>query len=229
MKNIFSFDDIDFDCCLIGEENMVLETGKDKIKKICDVLRKETLEPALQEAETIIQEARARADQILEDARRHASDILSKTEKEITKKQEIFQASLTHGARQTIDSLKQEIEQQLFHPALYSLIVNSTSSPEILSNLIKAIIKSIEVEGIKTDISAVIPSTVEARKVNELLGKEVLGKLREKSVLLGPMKGGVEIKLHKENISIDLTDQALIELLKRFIRKDFHQFFFTTK
>lgn len=208
---------------------MVLETGKDKIKKICEVLRKETLEPALQEAESIIQEARARADQILEDARKAASDILSKTEKEITKKQEIFQASLAHGARQTIDFLKQEIEQRLFHPGLYSLIVKSTSSPEILSNLIRVIIKSIEVEGIKTDISAVIPSTIEARKVNELLGKEVLEKLREKSVLLGPMKGGIEIKLHKENISIDLTDEALIELLKKFIRKDFHQFFFTTK
>lgn len=208
---------------------MALETGKDKIKKICDVLRKDTLEPALQEAEAIIEDARTRADQILEEARKSASDMHAKTEKEIVKKQEIFQASLSHGARQTIDWLKQEIEQQLFYPGLYSLIVKSTSSPEILASLIKAIIKSIEAEGIKTDISAVIPSTVEARKVNELLGKEVLEKLREKSVLLGSMKGGIEVKLHKENISIDITDNALIELLKRFIRKDYHQFFFTTK
>lgn len=208
---------------------MVLEKGKDKIKKICDILRTETLEPALQEAETIIKEAQARAEHILDDARKRSFDLLAKTEKEIAKKKEIFEATLHHGAKQTIDWLKQEIEKQLFYPSLHNLIVKSTSSPEILVQLIQAIIRSIEVEGMKTDLSVLIPSTVEVRKVNELLGKEVLDKLREKSVLLGPMKGGIEVKLHQENISIDITDNTLIELLKKFIRKDFYQFFFKEK
>ena len=34
-----------------------LETGKDKIQKICDALRKETLEPAKQEAREIVEKA----------------------------------------------------------------------------------------------------------------------------------------------------------------------------
>ena len=42
-----------------------IDAGKDKVKKICDVLRKETLEPARKEAEEIIQQAEAKAAEIL--------------------------------------------------------------------------------------------------------------------------------------------------------------------
>ena len=40
------------------------ETGKDKVKKICDVLKKETLEPAKEEAERIIAAAKLRGKRI---------------------------------------------------------------------------------------------------------------------------------------------------------------------
>jgi len=95
-----------------------------------------------------------------------------------------------------------------------------------LADLVKALIKAVEDEGLATDLSAVIPSSTSAESINELLGKELVNQLKEKSVLIGPMKGGVELKLHKEKITIDMTDTALLELLLDYVRKDFHKYFF---
>ena len=47
-----------------------LETGKNKIQKICDVLRNETLDPAKQEAREIIENAHIQAAKIIEDAKK---------------------------------------------------------------------------------------------------------------------------------------------------------------
>lgn len=51
-----------------------LETGKDKIQKICDALKKETLEPAKQEAREVIENARLQAAEIVTAAKKEAEE-----------------------------------------------------------------------------------------------------------------------------------------------------------
>ncbi|NGX39310.1 MAG: V-type proton ATPase subunit E [Chlamydiae bacterium] len=203
-----------------------VETGKDKVKKICEVLRKETLEPAMTEAQEILDNAKVKAEQIIEEARSKAAKIKADAEKETEKKQKIFQSSLSQGGRQSLEWLKQEIEQRLLNQNLAKLIDKASSTPEVLAKMIEAVIGAIKAEGLEADLSAIIPASVEARAVNELLGKELLDSLKEKSVLIGTMKGGIEMKLHKENITIDISDTALLDLMTRYVRKDFHKFFF---
>jgi len=62
-----------------------VETGKDKVKKICEVLRKETLEPALQEAEGIVGEANGKAEAILEQAKAKAQMMIQEAERTLKK------------------------------------------------------------------------------------------------------------------------------------------------
>ena len=45
-----------------------LEKGRDKIQKICDKLRHETLEPAIEESQQLLVEARKKAESIVADA-----------------------------------------------------------------------------------------------------------------------------------------------------------------
>lgn len=210
-------------------DQQVVETSKEKIKKICDTLRKETLDPALDEAKQILLDASHKAELIIEETKAKAAKMVHDAEKEIEKRQAIFKASLNQAARQSIEWLKQEIEERFLHENLAKVIAMSTSGTEIIARMVGAIIRAIENEGLETDLSAIIPASVDARAVNELLGKEILEKLREKSVLVGPKKGGIEVKLYKENITIDISDTALLELMTRFVRKDFHQFFFLAK
>ncbi len=46
------------------------DTGKDKVKKICEVLRKETIEPAIDEARGILEEAHSKGEAIIRDAKK---------------------------------------------------------------------------------------------------------------------------------------------------------------
>ncbi|MBS0647669.1 MAG: V-type ATP synthase subunit E [Verrucomicrobia bacterium] len=203
-----------------------LETGKDKVKKICDVLKRETLEPAKQEAEGIVASAREQADEILADAHREAKKMVENAHLEIEKQKTIFQASLTQACRQTLEVLKEKIEHQLFNPELSKLVARPMQDPKLIAQLIHAIIHALDKEGTEADLSVVISSAISARAVNELLASDVIQRLKEKGVLVSSIGGGIEVKLLKDNITIDLSDETVKELVAAYIRKDFREFIF---
>lgn len=121
-----------------------LETGKDKVKKICDVLKRETLEPAKLEAETIVMSARHEADEILADAHQAAKKMIEDALIENEKQKAIFQTSLTQACRQTLDALKEKIEQKLFNPELSRLVTKPLQDPKIIAELINVVVRAIE-------------------------------------------------------------------------------------
>ena len=100
-----------------------LETGKDKIQKICDSLRKETLEPAKQEAREIVENSHMQASEIVAEAKAKAIAMTEEAEKEMEEKKRVFHASLNLACRQGIEQLKQKIEKDLFNQELTALIV----------------------------------------------------------------------------------------------------------
>lgn len=202
------------------------ESGKDKVKKICDILRRETLEPAEIEAEQIIRSARELAEQIVAAANQEVEKIHLEARQEIERQRNVFQSSLSQACKQAVEALKQSIEEKLFNLELGRLMAKHTQDPKVLSQLITAVVKGIEKEGIEAALSVYIPAAVPARAVNMLLAHEILEKLKEKSVLVGPLSGGIEVKLLKENITIDISDAALRELVANYIRKDFRELIF---
>ena len=203
-----------------------LETGKDKVKKICDVLKRETLEPAKHEADEIVASARRTADEILADAHKEAKRMVEDAFVEIEKQKSIFQASLGQACRQTLDALKEKIEQKLFNPELSKLIAKPMQDPKLMAQLINAIIHALEKEGTKSDLSVVVSSAISAKAINELLASEVIQRLKEKGVLMSSLGGGIEVKLVNNNMTIDLSDEAVKELVATYIRKDFREYLF---
>jgi V/A-type H+/Na+-transporting ATPase subunit E len=202
------------------------ESGKDKVKKICDILRRETLEPAEVEAEQIIHSAKEHAEQIVAAAQNEAEKLQQEARQEIERQKNVFQSSLSQACKQAMEALKQGIEERLFNQELSRLIAKYTQDPKVLAQLVTAVVKGIEKDGIEAVLSVYIPAAVPARSVNMLLMHEVLERLKEKSVLVGPLTGGIEVKLHNENITIDISDVALKELVANYIRKDFRELIF---
>jgi V/A-type H+/Na+-transporting ATPase subunit E len=202
------------------------EPGKDKVKKICDILRRETLEPAEIEAEQIVSSAKEHAEQIIAAAQSEIERLHEDARQEIERQKNVFQSSLSQACKQALEVLKQNIEEKLFNRELSSLMTKHTQDPKVLAQLVTAVIKGIEKEGIEAALSVYIPAAVPARAVNMLLAHEILEKLKEKSVLIGPLTGGIEVKLHKENITVDISDAALKELVANYIRKDFRELVF---
>lgn len=202
------------------------ESGKEKVKKICDILRKETLEPALQERDEIIQRAHLEAEKILQDARERAKDFLIEAGAEVERGKAIYQASLNQASKQAVQLLRQIIEEKLFNHELSQLFLKPLQNPQVIADLITVVVKAIEKEGKEVDLSVFIPGTIPAHEINVLLSKEILAKLKEKSVLVSTIGGGIEVKLRNENITLDLSNTALNELIGNYIRKDFRETFF---
>lgn len=209
------------------ETDTGIEIGKDKVKKICDVLRRETLEPALKEGEQIVAESRRQAEEMIEDARKAIVQMRYEAEQEIERQRNVFQSSLYQACKQALEALKQSIEDKLFNQELSRLLLKHMQDPTVISQLLTAVVNAIEKEGIGADLSAYVAAAVPARAINALLMQEILNKLKEKSVLVGPFAGGIEVKLHHENITLDISDAALIELVANYIRKDFRELLFS--
>ncbi len=203
-----------------------LEKGKDKVREICDALRRETMEPAQEEAKQIIADAKAERDRIVQHAEREAEGVLEAARVQIEKERQVFKSSMEQASKQALEALRQSVEHELFHPAVVEAVDKRMADPEIIAKLIQAIVKSVEKEGLNTDISALIPKTVSAEKVNAALAKDVLDRLKEGAVKVGDFSGGTQVKLIDKKMTIDISSKALVDLLVRYIRDDFRQLFF---
>lgn len=206
-----------------------LEKGQEKIQKICDELRKDTLEPAKKDAEKIVEAAHARAQEIIRSAEKEAEKLIQDANRKIEQEKNVFHASLSQGVKQSLESLRQDIEKHLFNDQLASLVKEGTANPQLIAKVIEAVVKAVEKEGISTDLSAIISKNVSERDVNQYLVESVLKKLREKSVQIGHFDGGAQVRLHDKRITIDMTDSALKELLSRYVRKDFRKLIFASE
>lgn len=203
-----------------------LESGKDKIQKICDVLRHETLEPAKQEAKEIVENARLQAQEIMKDAQAKADSLITNAKIEIEEKKKVFEATLQLTCRQTIELLKQKIEEKLFNQNLSDLILKETADPKLISHIIDSFMKGMQERGLEEEFVAVIPKNVSARMINSMIATNVLQSLQKQSVVLGDFAGGVQIQMKGRNITVDISDAALRDVLARFIRQDFRQMLF---
>ena len=203
-----------------------LDKGQDKVKKIADRIREEVLEPSRKESEEIIKNAKQKADEIIENAEKKAQELLENAKQAIQHERNVFYSSLSQSSKQTIESLKQSIEKKLFNDQLESLVKAHTSDPQVLAKLIKTIIDAIEKEGLSTEISAVIPKGVSVKEVNQLLGQEIINKLQGGSVEVGEFAGGAKVKLMDKQLTLDISDQTLVEYLRNYVRKDFRKLIF---
>jgi len=203
-----------------------LEKGQDKIQKIADQLRRETLEPAQVEAQTLIEQAKLEAEKIIQEARKEGEKILHHARLSLEQEKNVFNSSLEQASKQSIETLKQVIENDLFNPELELLLKKALSNAETLSSLIQVIIGAIEKDGLSADLEVVVSQSASVDDVNRLLGEKILQKIKSQSVSLGNFEGGVKIKVKDQNLPLDISDQTLNELLARYVRKDFRKLFF---
>jgi len=204
-----------------------LEKGQDKIKKICEVLREETLEPAHKEAQQILKEAQNQAERILEEARQEAERLHKEAKASIDQEKNVFEASLLQATKQSLEALRQSIEGQFFNQRLSSLIDKHGAEPHLIANLMNAIVDALKKEGITANLTGIVPKTIEPRTVNELLLQDVLTSLNGRSVTLGNFGAGVQVKVADKKMTIDISDSALRELLAAYVvRKDFRKLIF---
>ncbi len=202
-----------------------LEEGQKKIQQLCELLKKDAVEPAKKEAESIIEEARNQAQQMIYDAEQHIHKIREDARKAIEQERNVFQSFMAQAAKQTLESLRQEIEKKFFKSELHHQVSQQTSDPKVIAKLVDVVVAAIEKEGISADLSAIVSKSVSVKEVNTYLVESMVAKLREKSVVLGNFDGGIQVKLHDKQMVLDVSDDALVDLLNNY-RKGFRELLF---
>ncbi|HSX14135.1 MAG TPA: hypothetical protein VLE96_06935 [Chlamydiales bacterium] len=205
-----------------------LETGKEKIQRICDAIRTETLEPAKQEAGELIENAHLQAEEILKKAEKKAEDLIKNAKEQIAEKEKVFQSSLQLASRQGVEVLKQKIETKLFDQTLSELVTKEMSESKFIAHIIESFMKAMVEKGIDEDFVAVIPKDVPPRTINSLLTKEILEKLQGKSVIVGDFDGGAKIQMKGKHLTIDISDSTVKELIARYIHRDFREMIYNS-
>lgn len=206
-----------------------LEKGQDKIQKICDSLRKETLEPAKKEADRIIQEAEEHAKEIISEAKKEANALHELTRVELEKERNVFVSSLSQSAEQCMEALRQSIEDKLFSENLDILLSGELSQPDVIAKVVSAVIEAVKKEGIAADLNVILPQKVPAKEVSERLGANIMKMLEKGPISVGDFTGGAKIQLLDKKMTIDISEQAIKEIIASYVRKDFRDLIFKTK
>lgn len=207
----------------------ILDSGKDKVKKICDTLKKQTLDPARQEAKGIVDQAIKDAEKIVKRAKEEAKDIYEENKKKILQEKRAFHSSLNLASLQTIEVLRQEIEENLFNKHIAALFTQATLKEDVVAEFINTIIAALQKEGIDAPLEAWIPRSLSKAQVAEKLSQQVMEKLKDTDLVLSDVTGGAKIKVIDRHLVLEMTDQSLKALFIKFIRDDFRELLFETK
>jgi V/A-type H+/Na+-transporting ATPase subunit E len=197
-------------------KDMPLETADNKVKEICAILRKETLEPAKAEAKKIIEVAQKEADELIHRAKDDVLKIREENRKELAKELKVHEGSIQLSIRQGISSLRQNIEK-IFSRDLGSEIEKVMGKEDAVANAISVIFGLLEKDGLAVNLGLMIPKHVNLDAICHKLVGDFSERVRKGAIQIEDIKGGAEVKLNDKKMSIDLTDNAVKELLASFV------------
>lgn len=203
-----------------------LDTGHEKVQKICDLLTKQTIDPAKQQAHEIVENAHLEAKKMIEKANQEKERIICEGKKQAEDNKKVVEASLNLACKQVIDALKQEIESKIFDENLQELVKETIKQPELIQEMILSFVHMIKEQGLDADLDIVVPKAFPLKPFNQMIAKQGFEMLQEKSIRIGDFEGGIQIKLKEQKITIDISDAALKEMLARYTREDFRNMIF---
>lgn len=192
-----------------------------KIKEICDALRKKTIEPAKQEALQIVENAKIEKEAILQEANKEKEKILEKAKKDIEDQKNKYLTAIKIAGSKVLEEIKKKIEN-IFNDNVKKEIEKASIDPKVIANFINVVVEAIRKEGIESDLSIYIPKNVDIREVS----KYILADILKGDILKGEFVGGAKIKINEKGMTVDVSQDALSELLSSYIRKDFRDFLF---
>ncbi|MCH9613460.1 MAG: V-type proton ATPase subunit E [Chlamydiia bacterium] len=196
-----------------------IDSGKDKVKKICDVLKRETLEPAKRDALELIRDAEEKAEVLLAKAKEAADEEIRKAREQIAQEKRVFESSLSLSAKQALNALKAEIATKLMSQEVGELI--NVQTPEMSAKLLDVILQAIEKDGLDANLEIALARNIDKDELVKHLGASSAKFLEKNELVVGNFVGGVSVRLKDAKITIDLTEQTLKELLINYTREDF--------
>jgi len=201
-----------------------LDTGSDKIKKICDAIRHETLEPAKQQARLIVEQAIDQAALIIQEARAQADAVMENARKSHEKEKHIFESSMVHSAKLFKEKFCSDIETHFLSSSINKVSSHLFHQSDMCAQVVSALISGFKNKSLNGDLVVILSSELNKQDFINHLTSDV--KKQISSVENGTFSQGVILKVEGENLRIDFNTQGLNEALMDSVRPDFRKYFY---
>ena len=203
-----------------------LEKADIRIQEICDKIRTETLDPAKDTATAIIEKAEKEAESIIANAKRKAEEIQQELRASLEEDRTVFQSTLQQSCKQTLELLKLKVEDQFFNPQLADWVEKNLGDVKAHARLVDVLVEAIQKEGIHADLIALVADRFSIEALNAHISNEVLQSLQKQTAALTNIAAGVQVKLIDKKMVLDISSNALEDIVASLIRKDFREIFF---
>ena len=199
-----------------------------KLDQLCRKLKDKTLEPALGEAQKIKDEAQLFAKSLIDQAHKERSQIIESAQAELDRQKKAFESALETAKGQVVSALQQEIETAVFNPEIKTLVVQELKDEKLLKKIIDALIVSSKESSEKGELlrDLMLSQGLSEETVAKVVSKKVLETLKGKVIQLPSIQGGAKLSIEEKNLTLDLSDEAIEELLFSYMRKEFRDLVF---
>lgn len=202
------------------------------VQELIDKLKNQGVSEGKREAEKIIKEAQNKASQILSQAQAEADKLLSEAHNKIEVERKSSHEAIKTAFRDTELALRSKV-RDAFSVHLKRLVSFELEDKDFIKQLVLAIasVKTPEIAQV-SHVEILLPSKLfEKDESGADLNKE--GKKRMQSLVLGitqdmlregielkssnEIKGGIKVRLTGKDLELDLTDDALADLLLKYL------------
>lgn len=203
---------------------MITNTGTEKVRRICDLLRKDTLEPAQKEAEILLQAAKEEAQSILLAAQEKIKKQKAEHQENLRQAEAGMHSSIRNAFRLLRDELREGLSDALFSQVLKEKIQQEMQSPKMLAKIVDTLLSSMEKEGLSGDVTVALSSAIDPKKVVEFLLQSSKEKLGSQGLIIkDTIEGGVEVHLKEQEITVSFSNEVLMQELQKFLRPELWQ------
>lgn len=201
------------------------------VQRLIDRIREEAVGEGRAEATALVEAAKAEAAAILERAERERDELQRKAHREIEVEKQASRAAVHTAARDVILGLKSEVVAS-FEAHVHRLVSDTLRDPELMQTLVLVIAGRVAEEvtvgkEIEVVVSALLDEHAPDEPMPAVVRDGILGishdMLREGVELRTSPKvsAGAKIQLVGEHIEIDLSEDAITEMLLAYLTPRF--------
>jgi len=189
----------------------------EQVQELIDKIKTEGVETAQKSADDILAKAKKEAGRVVEDAKRQAQQIVSQGEQQVQKFQESARTTIQQAARDTLLSLRKEIDKTL--RVIIRDEVKDSLTADQMGAILESVVKSAVSQGIAEGDVVIELSSSDEKKLKDTvlarLQKQVKKEIRLHSS--GDVSRGFTISFDGGKSSFDFTDQSLAEYISSFL------------
>ncbi len=189
-----------------------------QIQELINKIKSDGIQEAQLKAKHIEDEAHQKAAQIIKEANTKAQKVLSDAKEETLKMQKAAEVSIAQAGRNSILSLRKEIETML--KGLVLKQVRDALTPQQTASILEGVIKQYVKDGSSSVVITL--SDAEARTVKDGLLAKLQNEFKKPVVFKtsSEMSKGFVVSFDGGKSSFDFSDASLAEFLSAYVNED---------